>query len=241
MAGQARANNLPAVNCDLFSRYPRRFESRHVPTLKTICIQPDETVEAALTQAWDWKASEPVVTVVAKYRPDSQKITSTEWRLCGKIWETTGPVDSWGGFVATEDLRLTGLKLKWSVEGAAVSWPTDTQAGRNVSAWLTLAAEAVDCTFYLNNAEASDQEVLDETGLDVTEWKAKAKLRFVVQNSKEASVMYLFCQNLFELQGVEKEVRLLISLASTITLFVLRMWRLGPMRRTNQSSSPRWW
>lgn len=203
---QARANNLPAVNSDVFNRIPKRFETRHVPTLKSLCLLPDETVEAALTRAWGWNSPEPVVTVLAKYRPDSQKVNSTEWRLCGKIWESCGPVESWGGFVPSETHNLAGLKVKWSVEGAAVSWPTDTQVGRNVSNWLTLSAAAVTCSFMMNNVDASDQDVLDQTGLDTAEWKAKARLRFVLQNSKEASVMYLFCQNIYELQGVEKEV-----------------------------------
>ena len=215
---QARVNNLPAVNCDAFNRCPKRFESRHVQTLKSLCLLPDETVEAALTRAWEWKSPEPVVTVLAKYRPDSQKITSTEWRLCGKIWEFCGPVESWGGFTSTEANNLAGLKVKWSVEGSAVAWPSDTQAGRNVSNWLALSAAGVKCTFLINNAESTDQDVLDETGLDVAEWKAKARLRFVLQNSKEASVMYLFCQNIYELQGVEKEVGLNRSLVFRLNL-----------------------
>ena len=76
-----RASKLPLLQSDSFKRVPRRWESRHEATLKRLVVKNAESVEETLQAKWGWQQPEPVVTVLARFRPDTNKIQSTEWKV----------------------------------------------------------------------------------------------------------------------------------------------------------------
>ena len=114
-------------------------------------------------------------------------------------------VEGWGGYVAPDGSRLDGLKVKFSVDGTGVEWPKDGQCGRNVSKWMALSHNSVKVTFTKDDAEVAEEEAGTAAGLDLAEWKQKARIRFVLQHSNEPSMLHVTCQALFELSGVEKD------------------------------------
>ena len=44
-------------------------------------VKNAESVEQTLKANWSWQETEPVVTVLARFRPDTNKVQSTEWKV----------------------------------------------------------------------------------------------------------------------------------------------------------------
>ena len=81
MSAAMRASKLLPLQSDLFKRTPRRWESRHAASLRLLVVKNAESVEQTLKANWSWQETEPVVTVLARFRPDTNKVQSTEWKV----------------------------------------------------------------------------------------------------------------------------------------------------------------